>query len=122
MARGINLQEHAGGGSTLAPLTELARAARALGRDAGGSQVPPQRLRVGTCARVARVIEREFSVTYHKDHVSRLLKALRKSAGGARGVAEVEKKRGASGARPSSLTKRASTCCPAPSALMRRVA
>lgn len=38
---------------------------------------------VWTCARVARVIEREFSVTYHKDHVSRLLKALRKSAGGA---------------------------------------
>ena len=26
---------------------------------------------------IAEVIRREFSVTYHKDHVSRLLKALR---------------------------------------------
>jgi transposase len=31
---------------------------------------------VWTCARVASVIEREFGVVYHKDHVSRLLKAL----------------------------------------------
>jgi transposase len=31
---------------------------------------------VWTCARVAEVIEQEFGVTYHKDHVSRLLKAL----------------------------------------------
>lgn len=31
---------------------------------------------VWTCRRIAQVIEREFSVTYHKDHVSRLLKAL----------------------------------------------
>jgi transposase len=30
-----------------------------------------------TCARVAEVVRREFGVTYHKDHVSRLLKALR---------------------------------------------
>ena len=30
-----------------------------------------------TCARVAEVIRREFGVAYHKDHVSRLLKALR---------------------------------------------
>jgi len=31
---------------------------------------------VWTCARVARVIEEEFGVTYHKGHVSRLLKEL----------------------------------------------
>jgi len=30
-----------------------------------------------TCARVARVIEEEFGVRYHKDHVGRLLKELR---------------------------------------------
>jgi transposase len=30
-----------------------------------------------TCARVARVIEDEFGVRYHKDHVGRLLKELR---------------------------------------------
>jgi transposase len=31
---------------------------------------------VWTCARVAKVLEEEFSVRYHKDHVGRLLKAL----------------------------------------------
>lgn len=31
---------------------------------------------VWTCARVAKVIEQEFNVTYHKSHVSRLLKQL----------------------------------------------
>jgi transposase len=31
---------------------------------------------VWTCARVAKVIEWEFGVSYHKDHVSRLLKEL----------------------------------------------
>jgi transposase len=31
---------------------------------------------VWTCARVARVIEEEFGVRYHKDHVGRLLKRL----------------------------------------------
>src|SRR5579871_516263 len=31
---------------------------------------------VWTCARVARVIEEEFGVCYHKDHVGRLLKEL----------------------------------------------
>lgn len=30
-----------------------------------------------TCARAAEVIRREFGVSYHKDHVSRLLEALR---------------------------------------------
>jgi transposase len=32
---------------------------------------------VWTCARVARVIEEEFGVSYHKDHVGRLLRELR---------------------------------------------
>ena len=32
---------------------------------------------VWTCARVVRVIEEEFGVRYHKDHVGRLLKGLR---------------------------------------------
>jgi transposase len=32
---------------------------------------------VWTCARVARVIEEEFGVHYHKDHVGKLLKGLR---------------------------------------------
>jgi transposase len=32
---------------------------------------------VWTCARIARVIEEEFGVHYHKDHVGRLLKELR---------------------------------------------
>jgi transposase len=94
---------------------------------------------VWTCARVARVIEREFSVTYHKDHISRLLKVLRwtpqkpaeraaqrdeQEVSGWRDERwpELKKKRGASGARPSSLTNRASTCCPESSALMRRAA
>jgi transposase len=31
---------------------------------------------VGTCARIAKVIEWEFGVRYHKDHVGRMLKGL----------------------------------------------
>ena len=34
---------------------------------------------VWTCARVARVIEVEFGVRYHEDHVGRLLKGLRRT-------------------------------------------
>jgi transposase len=92
-----------------------------------------------TCARVAEVIRREFGVSYHKDHVSRLLKALRwtpqkpaeraarrdeQAVSGWRDERwpELKKKRAASAARPSSLTNRASTCCPAWCALMRRAA
>jgi transposase len=92
-----------------------------------------------TCARVAEVIRREFGVAYHKDHVSRLLKALRwtpqKPAERAaqRDEAEIaawreerwpelKKKRGVSGAPPSLSTSRASTCCPAWCAPTRRVA
>ena len=92
-----------------------------------------------TCARVAAVIRREFSVTYHKDHVSRLLKTLRwtpqKPAERAaqRDEAqiaawreetwpELKKKPGASGVPPSLLTSRASTCCRAWCALTPRAA
>ena len=94
---------------------------------------------VWTCARIAEVIAREFSVTYHKDHVSRLLKALRwtpqKPAERAAQRDEeqikrwrsetwpgLKKKRGVSGAPPSLLTNRASTCCPAWCAPTRPVA
>ena len=92
-----------------------------------------------TCARVAEVIRREFGVSYHKDHVSRLLKALRwtpqKPAERAaqRDEAqiaewreerwpELKKKPGASGARRSLSTSRASTCCRAWCALTPRAA
>src|SRR5215211_344971 len=92
-----------------------------------------------TCARIAEVIRREFGVAYHKDYVSRLLKALRwtpqKPAERAaqRDEAriaewrdgrwpELKKKPGASGARRSSSASRASTCCPAWRAPTRRAA
>jgi transposase len=92
-----------------------------------------------TCARVAQVIRREFGVAYHKDHVSRLLKVLRwapqKPAERAaqRDEAEIaawreerwpelKKKPGASGAPRSLSASRASTCCPAWCAPMRRAA
>ena len=92
---------------------------------------------VWTCRRIAQVIAREFSVTYHKDHVSRLLKALRWTPQKPMERAaqrdeekiiewrsetwpELKKKRGASGARPFLLTNLASTCCLELSALMRR--
>ena len=85
---------------------------------------------VWTCARVAEVIRREFAVTYHKDHVSRLLKGLRwtpqkpaecaaqrdeQEVAGWRDERwpELKKKPAASGARRSLSTSRASTCCPA---------
>lgn len=94
---------------------------------------------VWTCARVAQVIRREFSVTYHKDHVSRLLKTLRwtpqKPAERAaqrneekitewreETWAELKKKRGVNGARPSLLTSRGFTCCLEWFALMRHAA
>jgi transposase len=46
----------------------------ALGAEAHGF-----RGEVWTCERVALVIRREFGVSYHPAHVSRLLKALRQS-------------------------------------------
>jgi transposase len=104
-----------------------------------GSEAYDFRGELWTCARVAEVIRREFGVAYHKDHVSRLLKALRwtpqKPAERAaqRDEAqiaewreerwpELKKKPGASGAPPSSSTSRASTCCPAWCAPTRRAA
>jgi len=93
---------------------------------------------VWTAARVAQVIRREFAVSYHKDHVSRLLKALHWTPPKPRERAaqrneekitewreetwaELKKKRGGSIARPSSLTNRVSTCCPEWFAPMPRV-
>lgn len=92
-----------------------------------------------TCARIREVIRREFSVTYHKDHVSRLLKVLRWTPQKPMERAaqrdeqkiiewreetwpDLKKKRVGSGAPPSLLTNRASTCCPAWSAPMRHAA
>ena len=85
---------------------------------------------VWTCARIREVIRREFSVVYHKDHVSRLLKALRwtpqvpAERAAQRDEQKItawreetwpglKKKREVSGAPPSLLTNRAFTCCPA---------
>jgi transposase len=94
---------------------------------------------VWTAARVAQVIWREFAVSYHKDHVSRLLKALqwtpqkpmeRAAQRNEEKItqwreetwAELKKKRGGSIARPSSLTNRVSISCPEWFAPMPRVA
>jgi transposase len=44
-----------------------------------GAQAHGFRGDVWTCARVAEVIRKEFGVSYHPSHVSRLLKALRQS-------------------------------------------
>jgi len=43
---------------------------------ARGAEVYRFRGEVWTCTRIARVIEWEVGVSYHKDHVSRLLKAI----------------------------------------------
>jgi transposase len=83
-----------------------------------------------TCARVARVITREFGISYHRAHVSRLLKALewtpqkpieRASQRDEARIlewreetwAELKKRRGVSAGHSFLLTKRAFTCCPA---------
>jgi transposase len=42
-----------------------------------GAEAYGFRGQVWTCARIARVIEEEFGVCYHKDHVGRLLQELR---------------------------------------------
>jgi len=42
-----------------------------------GAEAYGFRGQVWTCARIARVIEEEFGVRYHRDHVGRLLKELR---------------------------------------------
>ncbi len=81
-----------------------------------------------TCARVAEVVRREFSVSYHRAHVSRLLKALewtpqkpgeraaqRDEAAIAAWREEtwpaLKKRPDAKGAPSSWWTSRASTCC-----------
>src|SRR5215218_7624117 len=46
---------------------------------AQGAQAHGFRGEVWTCQRVAQVIRREFGVSYHPAHVSRLLKAFRQS-------------------------------------------
>lgn len=84
---------------------------------------------VWICARVAKVIEYEFGVVYHKAHVSRLLKDLdwtpqkpieralqrdeaRIEAWRTDVWPELKKRRVESGERPSSLMNPGSTCCP----------
>lgn len=42
-----------------------------------GAEAYGFRGQVWTCARIARVIEQEFGICYHKGHISRLLKELR---------------------------------------------
>lgn len=92
-----------------------------------------------TCSRVRAVIRREFQVSYHKDHVRKLLKAhgwtwqkpltraaQRDEAAIARWRAQVwpelKKKRSGSSERRSLLTKRRFICCPAWSEPTRRAA
>jgi transposase len=55
---------------------ECARLPELLAR---GAEAHGFRGEVWTCERVAQVIRREFGVSYHPAHVSRLLKALRQS-------------------------------------------
>ncbi len=59
--------------------SELTPAQRALIPESRwhGPEAYGFRGRVWTCGRVAKVIEREFGVAYHKGHVARLLKDLR---------------------------------------------
>lgn len=45
-----------------------------------GAEAHGFRGEVWTCARVAEVIRREFGVSYHPAHVSRLLKALKQKS------------------------------------------
>ena len=92
---------------------------------------------IWTCARVRKVIEWEFGVTYHKSHVARLLKELdwtpqrpverasqRDEAAIARWRSEVweelKKRPVWSGESWSLSMNPASTCCPPPCAPMRR--
>src|SRR5262249_920811 len=96
---------------------------------AHGAEAYGFRGEVWTCARIARVIRQEFSVSYHKDHVSRLLKELGwtpqkplsraaqrdelRIAQWRREVwAGLKKKRAVSVAPSSLLMNRAFTCCP----------
>lgn len=95
-----------------------------------GAEAYGFRGRVWTCARVAKVIEYEFGVSYHQAHVSRLLKGLdwtpqkpiRRAA--QRDEAEIafwrakiwpelKKRRRRSAGRLFLWTNQAFTCCPA---------
>lgn len=93
---------------------------------------------VWTCARIAWVIRQEFNVSYHKDHVSRLVKELgwtpqkpleRAAQRDELRIAHwrnevwpaLKKKPGASVVSRSLLMKLAFTCCRESCALMRRV-
>lgn len=69
---GLLARPHRGAAPKLAR-TELARLPELL---AEGAEAYGFRGEVWTCARVARVIASEFGVSYHKAHVSRLLKGL----------------------------------------------
>lgn len=60
-------------------LSEQERARRLPELLAQGAQAHGFRGDVWTCERVAIVIRKEFGVSYHPAHVSRLLKALRQS-------------------------------------------
>ena len=92
---------------------------------------------VWTCARVAKVIEVEFGISYHKAHISRLLKALdwtpqkpirRAAQRDETEIAlwraeiwpELKKERQRSTGRLFLWTNRAFTCCLQSFALMRR--
>lgn len=61
------------------PRLSLDQRARLLELLAQGAEAYGFRGEVWTCARVTEVIRREFGVSYHPAHVSRLLKALRLS-------------------------------------------
>lgn len=70
----LALQAHPHPGAT----SKLSKADRGLLPEllAAGAEAYGFRGEVWTCARVAVVIEWEFGISYHKAHVSRLLKAL----------------------------------------------
>lgn len=95
-----------------------------------GAEAYGFRSQLWTCARVARLITQEFGVSYHRAHVSRLLRALewtpqkpierasqrdeaRILEWRAETWTELKKRRGVSAERSVLLTKRAFTCCPA---------
>lgn len=71
-ATGLQARPHAGAVPKLAA-AELALLPELL---AAGAEAYGFRGAVWTCARVALVVEWEFGVSYHKDHVSRLLKTI----------------------------------------------
>ena len=69
---GLQAQPHTGAPPKLSP----ADLALLLDLLLAGAEAYGFRGEVWSCARVAKVIEWELGVSYHKDHISRLLKAL----------------------------------------------